>query len=567
MVAKRKILNTSIKILLIGLLVSFALLGCSSVDSNTIVSENIIDYNKDSRLEKLVINMIEGKYRTEPEGGSEISWDWEGNFVLQLIDSKGGVLSSIDLNKTLNQKVLNFKGRFAIEFDDYNKDGNIDFAIGHYTTGNRFEYALFTITNDGKIEVLPVKEGKIISYYEGYSTRFEKTENKGFTAQYFDISLGKNIEVIYVWKDHEFVIENMVEAESGKPISDSTVINEEDTGKEEEVVEEGVVECDMLASMSIQNLNGPNREELVLPLGEEFTAACFEWSRPDGFEFKDDKNKSLEQLYEYKIYNKNGDEVGWFGLIERDQEDDEMSLPDNLQFEDLRYKGPTKLGSGKIYLLWFDLPEEQVKEDIYYYQEYFAFIPVENEDLAYSLKLKVPSSDKLEAVFSYIRKIIIRNEDIEQIAYELFENGDISKKDTETFFQLLPYLDWGILAGISDETFFNIINWLQNYNYESVENVITVFNSTNGLDGAYSEAFSNMLKGMFLKDEPKFISALIGTEEKQKELICFYLVYALEGEEDKETIEYLKNGLTSGKYIGEEKQVIEFILETLNVGV
>jgi hypothetical protein len=135
MVTMRSGLKTSIIIVLIGLLVSITLFGCNSVDSNTIVSENIIDFNKDSKLERLIVDMVEGEYLTEPEGGSEISWDWEGKFVLQLIDSKGGVLSSIDLNKALNQNVLNFKGKFAIEFDDYNKDGNIDFAIGQYTSG------------------------------------------------------------------------------------------------------------------------------------------------------------------------------------------------------------------------------------------------------------------------------------------------------------------------------------------------------------------------------------------------------------------------------------------------
>lgn len=546
--------KTIIKVILLILLFSLGLSGCdvTEVDTTNNISENIIDYNNDSRLEKLAINMVEGKYHEENEIESELGWNWEGKFVLQLTDNKGVVLSKLDLNKALNFETLNFNGRFTIEFDDYNKDGDIDFAIGQYYMENTFEYTLFTIKSSGQIELLPIEEGKILSYYEGYSTKFEKTEKIGFKARYYNNSMGENIEVNYRWTNNRFAVDKNEEMlEDAFLVVDTPLKNDKDT------------EDEILASIKILNLNTLDKGELVLPLFKGWTAKKILWNKPKDFEFINKKNKELEEIWEYKIYNEEGKEIGWFGLIMKEEYSNEFNFPDNFQFEDLKYKGPTKLGKGNVYLRWLDNPKQDIKDDLDYYHEYFARVPIVDENLEYNLRIEIENNDELEEILVYMKSILVTDEDVEQKVYDLFQNDKLNKKDIKELFRLLPYVDWGVLAGISDETFFTLIEWLKQFDYINIEDMITVISSTNGLDGAYSESFAYMMKDLLIKDEPQLIKALTYVETEERELACFYLAYALGGEEDADFIEYLKRGIQSDKYIKEEKKVVEFILEAL----
>ncbi|HHW66210.1 MAG TPA: hypothetical protein GXX16_00680 [Epulopiscium sp.] len=190
---------------LAGLTGSESLASSNDMINSNILSKNIIDFNKDSYNENLILKMTDGRYYEEKEPGPYMGPNWEGKFYIQLIDQKGKILSELDLNKAFNEQKLIFQSVFNIEFDDYNNDGSMDFAIGQYVSGNSNAYKLFTITSDGKIEELPIKDQAEILSSGGnkYSKEFEKIDEVSFKNQCYDNTKGEMVETCYTWSDTE----------------------------------------------------------------------------------------------------------------------------------------------------------------------------------------------------------------------------------------------------------------------------------------------------------------------------------------------------------------------------
>ena len=174
-------------------------------EDTNILSKNNIDFNKNSYNESLIVKMTDGRYYEDKEPGAYMGSNWEGKFHIQLIDDKGNMISELDLNRAFNEQKLNFQNAFSIEFDDYNNDDNIDFAIGQYASSNGNVYKLFTISSAGKIEELLIKEQSEIFSSGGnrYSKRFEKIDITSFKNQYYDNSKGKTFETYYSWSNNE----------------------------------------------------------------------------------------------------------------------------------------------------------------------------------------------------------------------------------------------------------------------------------------------------------------------------------------------------------------------------
>lgn len=172
-----------------------------------ILSDNSIDYNGDNVYETLVVEMTEGKQFEDTAPGPFQGWNWQGKFVVRLIDSEENIISELDLNRAFNGEDLIFNEPFIIEFDDYNNDGNTDFAVGQYASSNGNTYRLFTI-KDSKIEVLPVTTGGIFSSMGmgRYTIRFEKSSEGGFLNSYYDNIRGKLIRQHFLWDGSQFIV-------------------------------------------------------------------------------------------------------------------------------------------------------------------------------------------------------------------------------------------------------------------------------------------------------------------------------------------------------------------------
>ncbi|MBP7223081.1 MAG: hypothetical protein KBA50_07515 [Sedimentibacter sp.] len=181
-------------------------------DVGDILSVNTIDYNKDSVYEKVIIKMTEGKQYEVTEAGPFQGWNWQGKFIIQLIDDKGNEISKLDLNKAFESEELIFNSVFLLKFEDYNNDGNLDFTVGQYGSSNGNLYRLFTLTDD-RIEILPVQTGTIFSSggNSRYAAIFDKVSDIGFLNFYYDNSIGKIIKQHFVWDGSQFVLHSTSE--------------------------------------------------------------------------------------------------------------------------------------------------------------------------------------------------------------------------------------------------------------------------------------------------------------------------------------------------------------------
>lgn len=155
--------------------------------------------------------MVEGKCYEDKNPGAYTGTIYEGDFILELTDKTGNIISKTDLSDIYREPMI-FNSPFQIQFDDYNNDGDIDFTIGQYASSNGKEYKLFTLKKDGTIEVIPVKghSSLFISDTTGfYSTKLTKTDNVTFKIEYYDNSNGQNIEKVFKWDGKMFVEERL----------------------------------------------------------------------------------------------------------------------------------------------------------------------------------------------------------------------------------------------------------------------------------------------------------------------------------------------------------------------
>lgn len=154
--------------------------------------------------EYLSVVQTSGKYFEDWFPGAYMGRTWRGGFQIQLSDEDGKVKSALDLNAYFNDEVV-FNSFFDIAFDDYNGDGNIDFTIGQYLSGNVNIYKLFTLDKTGRIEELHIKEHPelFVSDAGRYSAKLTKTE-MGFSSSYYDNRIGKTVKETFVWNGEEF---------------------------------------------------------------------------------------------------------------------------------------------------------------------------------------------------------------------------------------------------------------------------------------------------------------------------------------------------------------------------
>ena len=155
----------------------------------------------------LRLKMIEGEYYEDLNPGPYMGANWEGDFVLELADEAGNVISQTDLNKVFKEPLI-FNSSFEIQFDDYNDDGDIDFTIGQYASSNGKSYKLFTLRKDGTVEELPVKDHYslfISNTTDFYSTKLTKIDEVTFKIEYYDNSKGENFEDVFKWDKNEFI--------------------------------------------------------------------------------------------------------------------------------------------------------------------------------------------------------------------------------------------------------------------------------------------------------------------------------------------------------------------------
>lgn len=161
----------------------------------------------------LRLKMVRGKYYEDWNPGAYMGTLWEGSFIFELADELGNTIASTELSEVYTEPLI-FQTTFQIQFDDYNNDGDMDFTIGQYASGNGNTYKLFTLKNNGKIEELQVKDrtSLFISDTTGYySTKLIKLDDITFKTEYYDNAKGKTVEEIFKWDGKAFIRNNIIQ--------------------------------------------------------------------------------------------------------------------------------------------------------------------------------------------------------------------------------------------------------------------------------------------------------------------------------------------------------------------
>lgn len=200
----------------------------------------------------------------------------------------------------------------------------------------------------------------------------------------------------------------------------------------------------------------------------------------------------------------------------------------------------TKLGKGKIYLLQLDLPKDERTKDRNSFQEYYAILPINNENLAYNFYLKVPYNENVNDTLETMKDILVTSDDIEEQVRELFKGDKTTSENTAEIINLITYIDWSKYAKLNIQEFSETMMWLGNLKIGNEDMLMNILNATNGLDGAYTDAYCSAVKKLFFNNKEMFVKALVYIDDEQVKLISSFVHYDCNSEEVNQVEDYIK---------------------------
>lgn len=173
----------------------------TQAEKPTIITQSFIDVNGDGQKDSVTIIMVSGKrYRDQDWCGAGDKYEGVFHIVVQI---QGGKTVEQNLNtlfdESLGNKMFFKSGDWQIQFDDYNRDGRVDFNIGQYGSCNGWVYKLFTIVPSGQIVPLEREERGHFVADSRNSTSKIYTNKIGFYYTYYDNTAGGLTTAYYVW--------------------------------------------------------------------------------------------------------------------------------------------------------------------------------------------------------------------------------------------------------------------------------------------------------------------------------------------------------------------------------
>ncbi|MBP7174943.1 MAG: hypothetical protein KBA53_01825 [Thermoclostridium sp.] len=173
-----------------------------------------------------------------------------------------------------------------------------------------------------------------------------------------------------------------------------------------------------LNTIEIMNMNDDKNASVVLTLPEGFSVKKLAFPKAPNFEYQAEKNKAIDTVYSFEIHSMAdkskfrfyGTEglAGWFYDTNyyRKKPDTER-FPSHSSVKAKVYEGDTILGKGELFVLECDILSEELKtEEFSTYELVYAWVPIENEELAYNLSISVPLGEGTEKYVEMAKTIL-----------------------------------------------------------------------------------------------------------------------------------------------------------------
>lgn len=177
--------------------------------STTDVKDKVMASSKLATDHDLQLVLVDGKQflgESVGYGGGTDLMNFEGEYELQVLKD-GKLISKIE-NKdllviSLNDTTLNFNNEFDFAFEDYNRDGDIDFTLGQFAGSNGYLYNIFSIDMNGTIRKLDVN-GDLWAASHDFSATFKKASSTSFEFQKYDNAKGESLTYTATWNGKSF---------------------------------------------------------------------------------------------------------------------------------------------------------------------------------------------------------------------------------------------------------------------------------------------------------------------------------------------------------------------------
>lgn len=156
----------------------------------------------DGTTVNIALVMVKGEYydmNYAGPGGGICEENYSGEYELQAY--KGDkLLSKLNIGNQI------FGNKFDIIFEDYNKDENMDFAIGQWVSSSVNLYTIYTVNEEGIVNCISPVD-LIASSERDYSLGFTHDENGIITTEAYNNVIGAYEKKVYFWNDESKMYE------------------------------------------------------------------------------------------------------------------------------------------------------------------------------------------------------------------------------------------------------------------------------------------------------------------------------------------------------------------------
>ena len=179
----------------------------------TVISPFVISHNMvtlaDGNVVFVNIEMVRGQYVFVTAPDRLRGNNWIGDYQVRVYTDESNLnsvlyLAPITANDIGADSTMNFSQPFSLIFDDYNGDGNPDFTLGQYGSGNWDNYTLFTINSKGWVSRLDTG-GTLFIGQRDYSIQLDKLSANSFQTDVYMNGDGKTEYTTYTWSGNSFV--------------------------------------------------------------------------------------------------------------------------------------------------------------------------------------------------------------------------------------------------------------------------------------------------------------------------------------------------------------------------